>query len=194
MEDGKSVYFIGIAGVGMSAVAGYCCALGYRVQGSDVGLYPPVSDILARLPIRVFEGFSSDNLRTADPDVVIVGNRVSKDNPEYQYAKEQRLKIMHFPHFLGSRLAAEQKQSLVVTGTHGKTTTTALLSYLLLAMGDDPSYIIGGLPMMRGFSNYHVGKGDYFCLEGDEYDSSLYDKEPKFMHYRPSYLLLNVIE
>ena len=194
MEHGKSVYFIGIAGVGMSAVAGYCCALGYRVQGSDVGLYPPVSDILAQLPIRVFEGFSADNLRIAAPDFVIVGNRVSIDNPEYQYAKAQQLPIMHFPHFLGTRLTAENKQSLVVTGTHGKTTTTALLAFLLTAMGDDPSYFIGGLPMMSGFSNYQVGKGGYFCLEGDEYDSSLDDKEPKFMHYRPSYLLLNMIE
>ena len=194
MEADKSVYFIGIAGVGMSAVAGYCCALGFRVHGSDEKLYPPVSDIIAKLPLRVFEGFSADNLRTSKPDMVIVGNRISANNPEYQYAKRKQLPIMHFPHFLGTRIAAENKQSLVVTGTHGKTTTTALLAFLLTAMGDDPSYFIGGLPLMTGFSNYHVGKGDYFCLEGDEYDSSLDDKEPKFMHYRPSFLLLNVIE
>ena len=194
MEDGKSVYFIGIAGVGMSAAAGYCCALGYRVQGRDAHLYPRVSNILADLPIRVFEGFSVDNIRTANPDLVIVGNRVSVDHPEYQYAKTQQLPIMHFPYFLGTRITAEHKQSIVVTGTHGKTTTTSLMAFLLMAMQDDPSYFIGGLPMMKGFSNYHVGKGDYFCLEGDEYDSSLYDKEPKFMHYRPSFLMLNAIE
>ena len=190
---GKAIYFIGIAGTGMSAVAGYCHALGCRVSGSDEGIYPPVSTILEQLSIPVHVGYNEKNIASVNPDLVVVGNRIGADNPEYIFA-ENNLAVTHFPALLGAKVAAEGKKSIVVAGTHGKTTTSALLSYVLTQMGDDPSYIIGGMPTVSGFCSFRSGKGDYFCFEGDEYDCSLFDKQAKFLHYRPSYLLLNVIE
>ena len=191
-KTGKPIYFMGIAGTGMSAVAGYFRKLGYHVCGSDEGLYPPVSTMLAALNIPLLQGFDAENINKADPQLVVVGNKVNKHNPEYIYAKE-RVAVVHFPRLIQQYLQATKKTSIVVAGTHGKTTTTSLLAHVLRELGDAPSYLIGGVPQ-GGEMSFHVGSGKLMCLEGDEYSCSLYDGEPKFFYYLPEYLLINAIE
>ena len=188
----KSIYFVGIAGTGMAAVAGYFKARGFGVFGSDQAVYPPVSDMLKSLGIHFFQGFAAKHLIETNPDLVVIGNRISADNPEVEFAAQNRIHYTSFPRLIGEAVLPD-KTALVVAGTHGKTTTTALLSHVLTAIGDDPSYIVGGVPVATGMS-FRIGAGDLFCIEGDEYGSAFFAEEPKFLHYRPSYLLLNSIE
>jgi UDP-N-acetylmuramate: L-alanyl-gamma-D-glutamyl-meso-diaminopimelate ligase len=182
---------IAIGGTGMSAVAGLLKAAGYRVTGSDGDLYPPVSTLLDRLGIVRATGYRPENL-PSDTDLVVVGNAVSKSNPEVLAAQERGLRMLSFPQAL-SEFFLKDKQPLVVVGTHGKTTTTSLLAWVLESAGLQPGVMIGG--WAKNFNgNYQLGKGRYFVIEGDEYDTAFFDKGPKFLHYRPAMAILTSIE
>jgi len=182
---------IAIGGTGMSALAGLLKAAGYRVTGSDGELYPPVSTLLARLGIDRSNGYKPENL-APDTDLVVVGNAVSKSNPEVLAAQERGLRMLSFPQTL-SEFFLKDKQPLVIVGTHGKTTTTSLLAWVLESAGLQPGVMIGG--WAKNFDgNYRLGKGRYFVIEGDEYDTAFFDKGPKFLHYRPAMAILTSIE
>ena len=177
-------YLIGICGTGMGSLAGLLREAGHRVRGSDSGTWPPMSTRLAELGIEVIEGYRAENLREPWPDLVVVGNASTPTHPEAARAREIGLAQASFPetlahYFMGSR------RSLVVAGTHGKTTTTGMLVHLLQQTGREPSFLIGGV-MADGDASYGLHAGPHFVVEGDEYDSAYFDKQPKFMHYRPA--------
>ena len=185
------VHFIGIGGTGMGAVAGLMRAAGHDVRGSDIAVYPPMSEQLAALGIPVFEGFAAENLAWS-PDAVVVGNVNSKDHVEVVAAQVAGIALTSFPAVLGEQLLA-QRHSIVITGTHGKTTTTSMLAHILLDAGRDPGLFVGGVPIAMG-QGWHLGKGAEFVVEGDEYDTAFFDKGSKFLHYRPRTAVLTSIE
>lgn len=185
------IHLIAVGGVAMATFAAMLKERGYRVTGSDQGVYPPMSDFLARAKIAVMQGYRAENLVPA-PDLVIVGNAVSRTNPEVTALLEAHIPYMSFPQALGEYFL-EGKRSLVVAGTHGKTTSTALLGWVLEKAGRQPSFLLGGIS--KNFSQgYRLSSGEFFVIEGDEYDSAFFDKGPKFLHYRPQAVLLNAIE
>ncbi len=187
-----ALYFIGIAGTGMAAAAGYFREFGFAVFGSDNAVYPPVSDMLEEAGIAFFEGYSASHLIDVNPYMVVIGNRIAEDNPEVEYAISNNIPYTSFPQLIGDTVLKD-RSSVVVAGTHGKTTTTALLSHLLTTLNKDPSYLVGGVPLNTSRS-FRVGKGELFCVEGDEYGSAFFSQGAKFLFYRPKYLLLNAIE
>jgi UDP-N-acetylmuramate: L-alanyl-gamma-D-glutamyl-meso-diaminopimelate ligase len=185
------IHLMGICGTGMGSLAGMLKESGYRVTGSDQEVYPPMSTFLADLGIEVIQGYGPENLRP-QPDLVIVGNVITQVNPEARELLRLNLPFLSLPQALG-RLFLKDKISLVITGTHGKTTTSALLASILDQAGLSPSFMIGGI--LRGYErNYQLGTGPYFVIEGDEYDTAFFDKGPKFLHYRPRYAILTSIE
>ncbi len=185
------IYLIGIAGTAMGAFAGLLKQAGYQVTGSDAATYPPMDKKLADWGIEVKTPYAAKNL-TPDIDWVVVGNVVSKNHVEVQEVQRLGLKYKSFPETL-SELFLNRQKSIVATGTHGKTTISALLAHTLTHAGQDPSFLIGGIP--RNFEeSFHLGQGDYFVLEGDEYDTAYFDKGPKFLHYQPYYLLCSSLE
>ncbi|MZH02109.1 MAG: UDP-N-acetylmuramate:L-alanyl-gamma-D-glutamyl-meso-diaminopimelate ligase [Nitrospinae bacterium] len=187
----KNIYLIAICGTGMAALAGLLKGAGYRVSGSDANIYPPMSTLLENAEIPVLPGYRKENI-TNDIDLVIVGNAVSKTNEEVQAVLEAGLDYTSFPAAI-ARFFLKGRKSLVVTGTHGKTTTTSLLSWVLQASGRKPGFMVGG--WLKNFDNNHqVPEGNYFVTEGDEYDSAFFDKGPKFLHYRPDASILTGIE
>lgn len=190
--ESKKIYFMGIGGTGMAPTAGLALAAGHEVVGSDKELYPPMSDLIAELGIKVFKGYDPTNIDSANPDLVVVANVLSADHPEIQALVERKIPFTSFPGLLHDLFLAE-RTSIVVAGTHGKTTTTAMLSYLLKALHQKPSYLIGGLPkdLPRSFA---LDDSPLFVIEGDEYDTAYFDKGPKFLHYAPNYLIVNNIE
>jgi UDP-N-acetylmuramate: L-alanyl-gamma-D-glutamyl-meso-diaminopimelate ligase len=185
------VHLVAICGTGMGALAGLLKEAGHEVQGSDRAFYPPMAERLQAWGIPTRQGFDPAHI---DPDtvLVIVGNVCRKDNPEAQAALQRGLKVMSFPQALSEFFIAG-KTSVVVAGTHGKTTTAALLSYVLVEAGLDPSFLVGGIPQNFGKS-FHLGQGDVFVVEGDEYDAAFFDKRPKFVHYRPKIVVLTAVE
>lgn len=184
-------HFIGIAGTGMGAVAGLLKAAGHEVRGSDEAVYPPMSDALERMGIPVMCPFNGKNLEWG-PDEVVVGNVCRRDHIEVLAAQAAGFPLTSFPAILGERILPGRK-SVVVAGTHGKTTTTTLLAYLLWKTGWDPGWFIGGIP--RDLPSACVtGGGEPFVLEGDEYDTAFFDKGSKFLHYRPFAVLLTGVE
>ncbi|MCA9652912.1 MAG: GNAT family N-acetyltransferase [Myxococcales bacterium] len=185
------IHFIGIAGTGMGALARMLKQAGHEVRGSDVSIYPPMSDQLAAAEIPVFEGFAAQNLEWG-PECVVVGNVCRADHPEVVAAQAAGLRLESFPSMLASALLPE-RDPLVVAGTHGKTTTTSLLSWILRFAGLDPSYLIGGVPQNLP-SGAHLGQGRPIVLEGDEYDTAFFDKRSKFLHYRPKRAILTSVE
>jgi UDP-N-acetylmuramate: L-alanyl-gamma-D-glutamyl-meso-diaminopimelate ligase len=187
---GQHAHLVGIGGVGMSALAGLLQARGYVVTGSDKAVYPPASTLLETLGIDVRCGYRPEHL--AGADIVVVGNAVTRTNPEAVAAAARGLPMCSLPQLLGDLFLAE-RISLVVAGTHGKTTTTAMLAWVLEQAGRSPGFLIGGAPVDLGAS-YAVGRGEHFVVEGDEYDSAFFDKRPKFLHYRPQALVLTGIE
>jgi len=190
-EPPAHIHLLGICGTGMAALAGILKELGHQVTGSDEHVYPPMSTFLERLEIPIQNGYAPENLNPR-PDLVVVGNVIPRDNPEAQAVEELKLPRISLPEAL-NRFLVGDRQSLVVTGTHGKTTTTALLAWLLFAIGRDPGFMVGGLA--RNFqSNYRVGHGPYVVLEGDEYDTAYFDKSPKFMHFQPHIAILTSVE
>ena len=191
LREIRHIHCIAIAGVGMATLAAMLKARGYRVTGSDRGIYPPMSDFLAQAGIPVIQGYQGENL-TPEPDLVVVGNAVSRTNPEVETLLATTLPYVSFPQAVGEFFLAD-KRPLVVAGTHGKTTSTALLSWVLEQAGRSPGLLVGGISRNFG-RGYRLGSGQDFVIEGDEYDSAFFDKGPKFLHYRPQAVLLNAIE
>ncbi|MGH1365504.1 MAG: UDP-N-acetylmuramate:L-alanyl-gamma-D-glutamyl-meso-diaminopimelate ligase [Calditrichia bacterium] len=184
-------YFLGIGGTAMAALAVLLKQRGHDVWGSDKGIYPPMSDFLAEHKIDVIEGFSADNLKR-DFDVAVIGNALSRGNPEVEAILADKHPFTCLPEIIRHEFAVRHK-NIVVTGTHGKTTTTSLMSWVLQHGKMDPTFLIGGIA--KNFdSSIQNGSGDYFVIEGDEYDCAFFDKRPKFIHYFPDYLILNNIE
>ena len=187
----ESVHLIAVCGTAMGALAAMLKEMGTNVTGSDRNVYPPMSTFLEQRGIRIMEGFTPEHLAYR-PDLVVVGNAVSRDNPEVEAMGRMGLSYCSMPEAL-NHFAAAGKDTLLVAGTHGKTTTSSLLAWLLYAAGLDPTYMIGGI--LNNFNgNYRLGRGTHFVVEGDEYDTAYFDKGPKFLHYRPAAAILTSIE
>ncbi len=190
-KDLSRIHLMGICGTGMASLAGMLKELGYMVTGSDANVYPPMSLLLESLGIPVFDGYDPGNL-TYGPDMVIVGNVITRENPEAVALGRLGLPYLSFPQAI-RQFAIGDKKSIVISGTHGKTTTASLVAWILEIAGMDPGFMIGGIP--RNFeSNFKLGEGRYFVIEGDEYDSAFFDKGPKFLHYNPLFVILTSIE
>jgi UDP-N-acetylmuramate: L-alanyl-gamma-D-glutamyl-meso-diaminopimelate ligase len=192
LRPGAKIYFLGIAGTGMATVAGLCKEAGFDVSGSDQAVYQPTAGMLAAAGIPVYTPYHSDNLLKAKPDLMVVGNAISRGHPELEYWISQGRPMASYPQVLGECFLAD-KASVVMTGTHGKTTTTALMAHVLTELGEDPSWFIGGVPQNQEQS-FRLGKSPLFVLEGDEYNTAFFDKGAKFLHYRSRVLLLNNLE
>jgi UDP-N-acetylmuramate: L-alanyl-gamma-D-glutamyl-meso-diaminopimelate ligase len=191
LPDVRHIHVIAVGGVGMTALAGLLQKRGFEVTGSDEKLYPPMSRIIERLAIPVRSGYRAENLQPR-PDLVVVGNKVSRDNPEVQALLASGIPYLSFPEALGELFLAGHR-SLVVAGTHGKTTTAAMLAWVLESAGRDPGFMVGGESLDFG-GNFKLGSGPEFVVEGDEYDTAFFDKGAKFLHYRPDAVLLNAVE
>ena len=181
----------GIGGAAMAPLAGMLAESGHRVTGSDAGVYPPASTLLESLGIRWTNGFDEANLDPA-PDIVVIGNALSRGNPEVEYVLDQKIPYRSLPQTL-EEFFLPGHDSLVVTGTHGKTTTTSMLSWILHHAGRRPNFLIGGVAENFGRS-FGLGGGNEFVLEGDEYDSAFFDKAPKFLHYHPDEVIITSLE
>ncbi len=188
----KRIHLIAVCGTGMASLAGLLREKGCDVTGSDANVYPPMSDQLAALGIPIQLGYKAENITTAQPDLVIVGNAISKNNPEVEEVRKRGLPLLSMPEAF-DRFFLSDRFPIVVAGTHGKTTTASILSWLLERTGQSPGFFVGGI--LKNFDrSYQLGTGDYFVIEGDEYDSAFFDKGPKFLHYRPRILILNAVE
>jgi UDP-N-acetylmuramate: L-alanyl-gamma-D-glutamyl-meso-diaminopimelate ligase len=175
----------------MASLAGFLKQRGFKVTGSDAAAYPPMSDFLASIAIPIAQPYSEANLKPR-PDMVIVGNAISRGNPELEYALEERILLRSMPDILFD-LFMRTRQPLVVAGTHGKTTTTSMLAWIFQSAGKDPSFLIGGIAENFG-SSYALRQGKHFIIEGDEYDTAFFDKGPKFLHYFPQSIILTSVE
>jgi UDP-N-acetylmuramate: L-alanyl-gamma-D-glutamyl-meso-diaminopimelate ligase len=184
-------YFIGIGGTAMGGTAVALQQMGFRVSGSDASVYPPMSDYLAENDIVFHNGFSADNL-TGREVRVVVGNAIPRGNPELEEALNRRQSLVSLPEIIASEFIAD-RESIVVAGTHGKTTTSALLATIFTKADLHPGWFIGGvIPDLPG--SVRQGKGRFFISEGDEYDTAFFDKRSKFLQYRPAIALINAIE
>lgn len=185
---------MGICGTGMGNVAALLQKMGHQVLGSDKGVYPPMSDVLKEAGIQVFEGYDAARLEKLAPDMIVVGNVIPRGNPELEWMLEfQKIPYCSLPQVV-QEYVLKNRKNIVVTGTHGKTTTTALAAYLLKRVGVDPGYLIGGVPLSLPSGSNAGSLGSPFVIEGDEYDSAFFDKRSKFIHYIPSILIVNNIE
>ncbi|HSA58456.1 MAG TPA: UDP-N-acetylmuramate:L-alanyl-gamma-D-glutamyl-meso-diaminopimelate ligase [bacterium] len=191
-SNAKRIHLIAVCGTGMASLAGLLKEKGFAVTGSDQNVYPPMSDQLAALGVDVMIGFKPENIETARPELVVVGNAISRDNAEVLEVQRRGLPILSMPQAI-ARFFLEDRFPIVVAGTHGKTTTASLLAWVLQRSGQSPGFFVGGILKNFGRS-YQVGTGDAFVLEGDEYDTAFFDKGPKFLHYRPRMLILNAVE
>ena len=187
----KKVYLCGIAGTGMSALAGLFKEKGYDVFGSDSRFYPPVDGLLKNLQIKLFNGFAPKNI-PADVDFCVIGNVVGRGNPEVEFILDQGIEYYSMAEAL-QRFFIKGNESLVVAGSHGKTTTASFIAHVLTVAGQQPGFFIGGKPL--NFSaNYGVGRGAYFVIEGDEYETAFFDRTAKFFKYRPDRLIITALE
>lgn len=191
LNEAKRIYFLAICGTAMASLAAMLKTKGYEVFGSDDGVYPPMSTFLAEQDIPVFDGFDPTHLQPT-PDLVVVGNVISRGNVEIEEILAQHIPYVSLPDAL-REFIVRGRRSIVVTGTHGKTTTAALLAWIFDHAGRDPSFLIGGIPnnFARGFQ---IGSGQDVILEGDEYDSAFFDKVAKFLRYMPDIGIINHIE
>jgi UDP-N-acetylmuramate: L-alanyl-gamma-D-glutamyl-meso-diaminopimelate ligase len=187
----KKVFLCGIAGTGMSALAGLFKKKGYEVFGSDAHFYPPVDGLLANLRIHLCKGFSAKNIPAAI-DFCVIGNVVGRGNPEVEFILDQAIEYYSMAEAL-QRFFIKGKESLVVAGSHGKTTTASFIAHLLTVAGRQPGFFIGGKPLNFA-ANYQLGRGAYFVTEGDEYETAFFDRTAKFFKYRPDRLLLTALE
>ncbi len=186
-----SVHFVGICGTAMASTAAALRQKGIRVTGSDQNIYPPMSVFLAEQGIEVMAGYAEANLAHR-PDMVVIGNAISRGNPEAEYALDHKLAYCSLPELL-RHFFIRGKRSLVVCGTHGKTTTTSLLAWVFEHNGLNPGYLIGGLPANFA-SGARFTDSEWFIIEGDEYDTAFFDKRSKFVHYLPEVAILNNLE
>lgn len=184
-------HFTGICGTAMGAVASAMKQRGFTVTGSDSNVYPPMSDFLRGQGITITEGYREENI-PADTDVVIIGNAISRGNPEAEAALDRKLLYHSLPEVM-KEFFLRGKRNFVVSGTHGKTTTSSMLAWLLLHAGRDPGYMIGGLPKNLG-RGACFSESEFNVLEGDEYDTAFFDKRSKFLHYLPECVIVNNIE
>ena len=191
MEKRKHIHLIGICGTAMASLAGMLSERGFRVTGSDAAAYPPMSDFLAQLDIPVAQPFAAANLDPR-PDLVVVGNAISRGNPELEELLDRRIPFCSMPQILHDEFL-RGKEVLVVAGTHGKTTTTSMLAWIFESAGMKPSFLIGGIAENFG-SSFRLGDGEHFIIEGDEYDTAFFDKGPKFLHYFPDAAILTSVE
>src|SRR5689334_20603110 len=187
----KHIHLIGICGTAMASLAGMLKQRGFRVTGSDAAAYPPMSDFLRELGIPVAQPFDAKNLEPR-PDLVVIGNAMSRGNVELEQVLDKRIPFCSLPEILHDEFL-RGKEVLVVAGTHGKTTTTSMLSWIFHTSGQQPSFLIGGIAENFG-SSFALGQGKHFILEGDEYDTSFFDKGPKFLHYFPDSVILTSVE
>jgi len=187
----RDIYLIGICGTGMGALAGLLSEAGFSVRGSDSNVYPPMSTFLHDKGINVYEGFSEQNL-TPLPDLVIPGNSCVPTHIEATVARNHSLAQLSFPEAL-NHFFLKDRRSLVVAGTHGKTTTSGMLVHVLCSAGHDPGFMVGGV-LQQVEKSFSVGTGPQFVTEGDEYDSSYFDKNPKFLHYAPRVGVVTSVE
>src|SRR5689334_23391079 len=187
----RSVHFVGICGTAMASAAAAMREKGFQVTGSDQNVYPPMSTFLAERGIEVMSGFAEQNL-SHKPDLVVIGNVISRVNPEAEAVLDHKLRYCSLPELL-KEFFIRGKRSVVVAGTHGKTTTTSLLTWVFEQSGLNPSYLIGGIP-----SNLKQGArftdSPWFIIEGDEYDTAFFDKRSKFIHYLPEVVIINNVE
>jgi len=179
----QHIHILGICGTFMGGLALLARELGYRVTGSDANVYPPMSTQLESAGIGLMEGYSGDNLGTR-PDLVVIGNALSRGNPEVEAILDQGLPYVSGPQWLGEHVL-QGRWVLAVSGTHGKTSTASLLAWLLDQARLAPGFLIGGVPQNFGLSA-RLGESDFFVIEADEYDTAFFDKRSKFVHYRPA--------
>ena len=191
MIERKHIHLIGICGTAMASLAGMLKERGFHVTGSDAAAYPPMSDFLASLQIPVSEPFAEKNLEPA-PDLVIVGNAISRGNVEVEYVLDRRLPFQSMPQILHDEFL-RGRDVIAVAGTHGKTTTTSMLSWIFHVAGRAPSFLIGGIAENFA-SSFRLADGSNFIIEGDEYDTAFFDKGPKFLHYFPDSVILTSVE
>jgi UDP-N-acetylmuramate: L-alanyl-gamma-D-glutamyl-meso-diaminopimelate ligase len=194
LSERTRIHLIGVCGTAMATLAALLRSRGHDVRGSDQNVYPPMSDFLAAEGIRTMSGYAAEHVADR-PDLVIVGNAISRGNPELEAVLEQKIRYCSLPeavrdHFLWTA------RSIVLAGTHGKTTTTSLTGWLLTHAGLDPTVLVGGIALNFGTagSSYRVGQGRDFVIEGDEYDSAFFDKTAKFLKYVPDIAVINNIE
>jgi UDP-N-acetylmuramate: L-alanyl-gamma-D-glutamyl-meso-diaminopimelate ligase len=191
-EDVSKIYLMGIGGIAMGTLASMLKEKGYRVAGSDQNLYPPMSTHLEALGIAVSQGYRAENLAEHAPDIVIVGNVIRRDNPEAQVILQHGVPYLSMPEAIARFFLADH-ESLVVAGTHGKSTTSSLLAWVLSHTGMEPSAFVGAF-VNNWQASYLLGNGRYMVIEGDEYDTAFFDKGPKFLHYRPQIGVMTSIE
>jgi UDP-N-acetylmuramate: L-alanyl-gamma-D-glutamyl-meso-diaminopimelate ligase len=187
----KSFHFLGICGTAMASVAAALKERGFTVTGSDENVYPPMSTFLEGKGITLKEGYGEENI-PSDADVVVIGNAMKRGNPEVEAVLNRKLLYLSLPEVLKNYFL-RGRHNLVVTGTHGKTTTTALLTWIMETAGYKPGYLIGGIPTNLG-QGARLNDSKYFVIEGDEYDTAFFDKRSKFVHYLPELLIINNIE
>ncbi len=191
MSDKKHFHFIGIGGTAMGSAAAALRLAGHVITGSDQKVYPPMSTMLEKCGIALMEGYKAENL-PPDAGCIVVGNAISRGNPEVEAVLERRLPYTSLAELLRCEVL-QGRRNFVVTGTHGKTTTTSILAWLLEHAGKNPGYLIGGVP-----DNFAVGArfnpSDFFVIEGDEYDTAFFDKRSKFIHYLPECVIVNNLE
>ncbi len=191
MDRKTHIHLIGICGTAMASLAGMLRQRGFQVTGSDTAAYPPMSDFLASLGIRVMQPYSEDDLKPL-PDLVVVGNAISRGNPELEYVLDHHIRFQSLPQVLHEKFLIGH-ETIVVAGTHGKTTTTSMLAWMFQEAGKQPNFLIGGIAENFG-SSFSLGCGNEFILEGDEYDTAFFDKGPKFLHYFPDSVILTSVE
>jgi UDP-N-acetylmuramate: L-alanyl-gamma-D-glutamyl-meso-diaminopimelate ligase len=191
MTDKKHIHLIGICGTAMASLAGMLSERGFRVTGSDSAAYPPMSDFLRSLGIFIAQPFAVGNLKP-EPDLVVIGNAISRGNLELEHVLDHRIPFCSLPQLLHDEFL-KGKEVIVVAGTHGKTTTTSMLSWIFEVAEAKPSFLIGGIA--ENFNrSFQLGGGPHFIIEGDEYDTAFFDKGPKFLHYFPDSVILTSVE
>jgi UDP-N-acetylmuramate: L-alanyl-gamma-D-glutamyl-meso-diaminopimelate ligase len=190
-KEPQNLHFLGICGTAMGSIAAALGECGFRVTGSDENVYPPMSIFLEKKGIALTEGYRAENI-PANVDIVVIGNAIKRGNPEVEAVLNRKLFYLSLPEVLKNYFLRD-RHNLVVTGTHGKTTTTALLAWIMEKSGRKPGYLIGGLPKNFG-QGARLNDSKFFVVEGDEYDTAFFDKRSKFIHYLPELVIVNNIE
>lgn len=192
LKPGDHIHFMGICGTAMASLAGIMKQKGFHVTGSDQNVYPPMSTQVESLGIKIMQGYRPEHVLEKKPDLVVIGNVISRGNPEAEAVLQNHISYISLPKALGE-LVIEDRDSIVISGTHGKTTTTSMMAWVSSHIEKGVGFLIGGIP--KNFNqSFQAPQGKYFVIEGDEYDTAFFDKVPKFIHYRPKYSILTSLE